>query len=158
MKYLKSCKSCISNKGEKRISPAKPIYKGKYWRIEHAYPCGLKGWLILLPNRHVEALHELTPNEMKEFGEIFPKVPKALHRILNCEKEYAIQLAEGAGFNHVHFHIIAKPKGTPKKYQGTEIFYYLADAKSISKEEVISFCDNLSKELDKFIKSENFKK
>ena len=51
MKYLKSCRSCISNKGEKRISPAKPIYKGKYWRIEHAYPCGLKGWLIFLPNR-----------------------------------------------------------------------------------------------------------
>jgi len=23
----------MSNKGEKRISPAKPIYKGRYWRL-----------------------------------------------------------------------------------------------------------------------------
>lgn len=158
MKYLKNCKSCMSNKGEKRISPANPIYKGKYWRIEHAYPCGLKGWLIFLPNRHIGALHELTKNEMKEFGEIFPKIPKALHKILKSEKEYAIQLAEGSGFNHVHFHIVAKSKKTPKKYQGTEIFYYLAEAKSISEEEVISFCGELSKELDKLIKSKRFKK
>jgi diadenosine tetraphosphate (Ap4A) HIT family hydrolase len=143
----------MSNKGTKKISPSKPIYLGRYWRIEHAYPCGLKGWLIFLPNRHIEALHELTSKEMKEFGKVFPKISKALHKILKNEKEYIIQIAEGKGFNHVHFHIIAKPKDIPKKYQGTDIFYYLADAKSISKEEIISFCEELQKELDKLIKS-----
>lgn len=144
----------MSNRGDKRISPAKPIYKGKYWRVEHAFPCGLKGWLILLPNRHVEALHELNSKEMNEFGQIFPKIPKALYKISKCEKEYALQLAEGKGFNHVHFHIIAKSKNLPKIYSATKIFHYLKDAKTISKEEIVSFCDKISKELRKLIKLE----
>lgn len=149
MKYLKSCKSCISNKGIKRISPAEPIYKGKYWRVEHAYPCGMKGWLILLPNRHVEAIHELTNYEMKEFGEIFPKISKSLHNVLKNEKEYVFQLAEGMNFHHVHFHIIAKPKTLPKKYLATNIFKIMAGINTISKEDIISFCRLLKKELDK---------
>jgi diadenosine tetraphosphate (Ap4A) HIT family hydrolase len=147
MKYKINCKSCESNKGSKRISPAKPIYLGKYWRVEHAYPCGMKGWLVLLPNRHVESLHELTSLEMKEFGIIFSKISKSLHNLLRNEKEYVFQLAEGKGFNHVHFHIVAKPNGLPKKYLATDIFKIMADVESIRKEEIISFCEMLNKEI-----------
>jgi len=149
MKYSNSCRSYMSNKGTKRISPAEPIYQGKYWRVEHAYPCGMRGWLILLPNRHVEAIHEFTNSEMNEFGKIFPNISKSLHKVLKNEKEYVFQLAEGAGFNHVHFHIIAKPKHLPKKYLATDIFKIMSDVKTISKEDAIGFCRILKKEMDK---------
>ena len=152
MRYLKSCRSCMANKGMKRISPAEPIYKGKYWRVEHIYPCKIKGWLVLLPNRHVVSIHELTNAEMSEFSRIFPKILQALHALLKSEKEYVMQFAEGKGFNHVHFHIIAKPKNLPKKYIGPHVFGLATNKGSISKKETIIFCNLLSKELKKRLK------
>jgi diadenosine tetraphosphate (Ap4A) HIT family hydrolase len=149
MKYLKSCKSCMANKGVKRISPAEPIYLGKYWRIEHVYPCKIKGWLVLLTNRHVDALHNLTKAEMQEFNRIFPKIPKALHNLLKNEKEYVLQLAEGKGFHHVHFHIVAKPKNLPKKYIGPNVTGLMTNKGSISRDETISFCKLLKNELNR---------
>jgi len=152
MKYLANCKSCMSNKGEKRISPAEPVYKGKYWRIEHAYPCKIKGWLVLLPNRHVDAIHNLTRAEMQEFNKVFSKIPEALYNILKNEKEYVMQFAEGEGFHHVHFHIVAKPKNLSKKYVGPDVFGLMTNKGRISKEETIAFCKILKGELNKLIK------
>jgi len=146
-KYHQDCQSCMSNSGKKRISPSEPIWKGKYWLVEHAYPCGMEGWLVLLPDRHVNAMHELTDKEMKEFGEIFPKLSTALHKILDNEKEYVMQLAEGEGFNHVHFHVIAKPKNLPKKYRSTGIFTLKNDVESLPENVIKDFCKLMEEEL-----------
>ena len=137
----------MSNSGEKRISPSQPIWRGKHWLVEHAYPCGMKGWLVLLPDRHVHAIHELTNEEMEEFSEIFFRLPKALHNLLDTEKEYVMQLAVGEGFTHVHFHIVAKPKNLLKKYEGIKIFALKNDVKSLSKEEIKKFCKLMREEL-----------
>ena len=101
------------------------------------FPCGIKGWLILLPKRHVGAIHELSKEEMKEFSNILYSLSKTLYSLLKNEKEYVIQLAEIKGFNHVHFHIVAKPKNLPKKYTGTKIFKITKETKNLNKEEVI---------------------
>lgn len=58
------CFTCLSNTGERRISPGKTIYEGQHWLVEHAYPCGLVGWLVIVLRRHAQALHELTVGDM----------------------------------------------------------------------------------------------
>jgi len=149
MKYSKGCKSCMSNKGTKRISPAIPIYKGKYWIVEHAYPCGMKGWLVMLPKRHVESLHELSDSENREFGVIFPKIIKILHKETDSEKEYIFQIAKAQGFKHIHFHIVSKDRKLPEKYEGVKIFGLKNDLKTLNKTEIIKFCDKMRKRLKK---------
>ena len=143
----KECISCSSNSRKKRISPAEPVYKGKHWIVEHAYPCGMVGWLVMLPKRHVESLHELRDAENREFGIVFPKVIKALHKETKCEKEYIFQIAKAEGFKHVHFHIVSRPKKLPKKYEGSNIFKLKNDVKILSKEKIIKFCNNVRERL-----------
>lgn len=149
MKYLKNCNSCNSNRNIKRISPTDPVYNGKYWLVEHAYPSGMLGWLVLLPKRHIEAMHKLTPKEYKEFGKIFPKIIKALHKETNCEKEYIFQMAKATGFKHIHFHIAPKAKRLSKRYEGIKIFDIKNKAKPLNKNKIIEFCNKLRKRLDK---------
>ena len=71
------------------------IFEGQYWYLEHAYPSALKGWLVVVLKRHVEALHELTAEEFTELGAIQARATKLLFAVLDCEKEYVMCLAEG---------------------------------------------------------------
>ena len=66
------CFSCRSISGDKRISPGPYIHEGNYWLVDHAYPTSLKGWLVIVLKRHVEALHELSQEEFKELADIQP--------------------------------------------------------------------------------------
>src|SRR5438128_241331 len=116
------CLSCLSNSGEQRISPGKTIYKGKYWLVEHAYPTGLLGWLVIVLSRHAEVLHELTNEEWNELNILQKQSIRILHLVLNCEKEYILELAESPGFKHIHFHIVAKPNELSTEFSGTNIF------------------------------------
>ena len=137
----------MSNKGVNRISPSKPIYNGKHWIVEHAYPSGLLGWLVILPKRHVEAIHELTDLENREFGKIYPKVIKVLHKITKSKKESVFQIAKGTGFKHVHYHIISIDKKLPTDIGVVKIFGLKNDVKSLSKKEINDFCKLMRDEL-----------
>ncbi len=147
--YLKNCESCMSNNGTNRISPSKPIYEGKYWLVEHAYPSGLLGWLVILPKRHVEAIHELTDLENREFGRIYPKVIEALHRITKSKKEYVFQIAKGSGFKHVHYHVISIDKKLPADIGVVKIFGLKNNKNPISEKKVIEFCDKVRRGMSK---------
>lgn len=139
------CYSCKSISGEKRISPGKTIYEGKYWLVEHAYPSKLKGWLVIVTKRHVETLHELTKEEFVELGEICGKTTKILHKTFNCEKEYSMCLAEAEHFNHIHFHIIQKPYDLPNELKGAKIFEMIKveEKDAISREDIKKLCEDL---------------
>ena len=68
----------------------------------------MQGWLVIVLNRHCNALHQVTTDEFTSLGQLLLGfVSQALHTIPKTEKEYVIQLAEGKGFHHVHFHVIA---------------------------------------------------
>lgn len=47
-----TCFTCLSNSGEKRISPGATIYEGQYWLVEHAYPVRRTGWIVIVLKRH----------------------------------------------------------------------------------------------------------
>src|SRR5438552_11013018 len=122
---MNTCFSCQSNDGTKRINPGEQIYNGAYWVVEHAYPSGLLGWLVIVLKRHTEKLNDLSLDEWKEFAEINYNVIKVLHKFLETQKEYACCLAESEGFKHIHFHIIPKSRDFDQNLSGAKSFQYL---------------------------------
>lgn len=139
------CYTCLSISGERRISPGPTIFEGEHWLIEHAYPCGMVGWLVLVLKRHAEALHELSREEFSELAELQHKTTKLLHDELNSAKEYVVCFAEAAHFNHIHFHIISRPSDLPSELRGPGIFSMLkvTEDEAVSRDEVRAFCERL---------------
>lgn len=142
------CLACKSISGEKRISPGRTVFEGKYWLVEHAYPTQLKGWLVIETKRHVESLHELKPIEFAELGKLLEKAVRVLREVFRCEKEYVACFAEVPGFHHIHFHVVQKPKGLPEELKGTKIFAVLKveEKDAIPRQEISSFCELLAKQ------------
>ena len=144
------CYTCKSNSGEKRISPGPTIFEGKYWFVEHAYPVKIIGWLVIVLKRHVEALHELTPEEFAELAQIQARLIPLLHEELRCEKEYVVCYAEMDHFRHIHFHVFAKPMNLPEELKGGGSFALLkvTPEAAVPSHEIILFCESLR---DKFV-------
>jgi diadenosine tetraphosphate (Ap4A) HIT family hydrolase len=139
------CYTCRSIFGEQRISPGPTIVEGRHWMIEHAYPTRLKGWLGIVLKRHVEALHELTREEFAELSELQSLAVRLLHEGLDCAKEYVVCSAEAEHFQHIHFHVIAKPHNLPDEFKGTKIFAMIniTEAEALPREEIAAFCGEL---------------
>jgi diadenosine tetraphosphate (Ap4A) HIT family hydrolase len=139
------CYTCLAISGERRISPGPTIYAGRHWLIEHAYPTRLKGWLVIVLKRHVEALHELTRDEFVELGELQALAVKLLYETLDSAKEYSACFAEKDGFQHIHFHIVARSRDLPDQLKGTKIFAMIntTEAEALPREEIKTFCETL---------------
>ncbi len=139
------CYTCRSLSGEHRISPGPTIYEGHYWMLEHAYPTCLKGWLVIVLKRHVEALHEMTGEEFVELGKLQALAVRLLHEALDCTKEYAVCFAEKEHFQHIHFHIVARSRDLSDELKGTKIFTMInvAEAEALPGEEIKTFCETL---------------
>ena len=141
------CYTCRSNSGEQRISPGATIYAGQYWLVEHAYPVRRKGWIVIVLNRHAEALHELTADEFTELGMIQARLMQLLHEVTDCEKEYLACYAELEHFKHVHIHVFAKPRDLPKELHGGKSFeiLHVSAEESAPRNEIAKFCELLRK-------------
>ena len=139
------CRSCLSNSGERRISPRPPIHVGDFWQVEHAYPTKLRGWLVVVLRRHAEALHDLTPAEFSDLSFVLERTVRTLHEVLSCEKEYVACFAELEHFKHVHFHVIPRAKDFPSLLLGTKSFDLLnvSDGDSFPKDETATLCESL---------------
>lgn len=139
------CWSCRSNSGEKRISPGATIFDGKFWLVEHAYPVAIKGWLVIVLKRHVEALHELSSDEFAELAQIQAKLSRFLYEELACQKEYISCYAEAEHFYHIHFHVFAKPPGLSDDLKGGKSFALIkvTESEAVPPNEIISFCEVL---------------
>jgi len=139
------CYSCKSISDERRISPGPVIHEGTYWLVEHAYPCGMKGWLVVVLKRHAEALHELSGAEIAELGPLLEKSSRVLHEALGCTKEYVALFAEAEHFNHVHFHVVARAVDLAPELRGPAIFKILkpAEMEAVPSDEIKSFCEQL---------------
>lgn len=142
---MSDCLSCLSNTGERRISPGGTIHEGQFWLVEHAYPCAIKGWLVIVLKRHAEALHELTAEEFLELGVLQGQCARALYEHLGCHKEYAVCFAEIPGFTHIHFHMVAKPADLAAQYTGSKIFALLkiTPEQAVPPQEIRSFCEEM---------------
>ncbi len=120
--YDPTCLSCQANRGEISLANTPTIFDGYHWKIEHGYPSAIPGWLVVVLKRHCVALHDLSADEWMELGQLMPVVTRALHAVLGSEKEYVFQLAEGEGFHHVHFHVIACQADWGSDRRGVKVF------------------------------------
>ncbi len=136
------CRVCSQNGGEGRISPGSVIYEGTAWRVEHAYPSSLLGWLVIVLRRHAEALHELEPEEAVELGILQRAVAIALNAKFDTAKEYSICYGEAPRFSHLHVHIVPRAFDVAESLRGGGVFAHLkAQDDAIPPAAVSKFCD-----------------
>ena len=145
MESPNDCPVCRSNEGIHRISPGVIIYEGQAWQVEHAYPTSLLGWLVIVLRRHAEALHELTPDEATELGQLQRDVAVALKAKLDCVKEYSVCYGEASGFSHLHVHVIPRALDLDEHLTGGGIFGCLNSLDDVLPRTVVSmFCNEMA--------------
>jgi diadenosine tetraphosphate (Ap4A) HIT family hydrolase len=143
------CLTCLNLSGAQRISPGPFIYEGPSWIVDHAYPTTCLGWLVILPKRHIEALHELTKEEFQELAEIQYKLVQVMHTDSAVQKEYMMCFAEGEGFHHVHIHVVPRAFDLPAELKGPRVFGYLQVDKehALPTHELTTFCEEFTRKL-----------
>jgi diadenosine tetraphosphate (Ap4A) HIT family hydrolase len=116
------CVTCRSLAGEVVLTNGPRLELDDHWRVEHAHPVAVAGWLVLVLRRHARALHDLTEDEATALGRWLAVLPKALHHATGSEVEYVMQFAEGEGFHHVHVHLIARTARWNPDWKGPGVF------------------------------------
>ena len=101
------------------------IYQTEFWDVAHAFDTALPGWLVLVLQRHIESLDELTDQEAAELGPLIRRVSLSLRIVVGCVKTYVVQFAEHEDHPHVHFHIVPRMADQPADRRSTQVFAYL---------------------------------
>jgi diadenosine tetraphosphate (Ap4A) HIT family hydrolase len=125
--YQPDCLTCQALQEKIRLTEAPPLIETGLWKVEHAYPTSVRGWLVMVPKRHCDAIHQLTVEELAEFGRLLGLCSRALGEVLGAQKEYVMQFAEQQGFSHVHFHLVARLPDWPASLTGAQVFSALGD-------------------------------
>jgi diadenosine tetraphosphate (Ap4A) HIT family hydrolase len=126
------------------------VHEGTHWLIEHAYPVGLLGWMVIVLRRHAAALHELSPAEFSELGQLQAALIPLLRELRGAEREYVACFAEAEGFRHVHFHVVPVRADFPAHLRGARSLMLLTveEADAVSAEEIREFCSALRTRLE----------
>ena len=112
------------------FGPSSAIWLSEGWRGAHSFNSALLGWLVVVPRRHIESIHELSDDESVELGRLLRQASRALVDVLGCQKTYVMMFAEAPGFNHVHFHVVPRAHGLDTDHRGSGIFEYLKHPES----------------------------
>ncbi|MET9483346.1 HIT family protein [Streptomyces sp. NPDC006638] len=120
-----ACYACDQEAQFDALPPRERVAFDQHWRAAHAFGTALPGWLVLLPRRHVTAVHDLTDAEAASLGTWQVKLSRALRAVTGCVKTYVAQFAEAEGFAHVHFHIVPRPADLPPEHRGPGVFRLL---------------------------------
>ncbi|MER7761871.1 HIT family protein [Streptomyces sp. NPDC097619] len=116
------CYTCAQEARYPELPPRERIALDAHWRVAHAVGTALPGWVVLVPRRHVTAVHELTDAEAAALGHWQVRLSRALRAETGCAKTYVVQFAEAEGFSHVHFHLVPRMPDQPAEYRGPAVF------------------------------------
>ncbi|MFE9778371.1 HIT family protein [Streptomyces sp. NPDC005775] len=119
------CYACGQEARFAELPPRECVVSDRHWRVAHGFNAALPGWLVLLPRRHVTAVHDLTDAEAAALGVWQVKLSRALRGVTGCVKTYVVQFAEAEGFAHVHFHIVPRMADLPPGQRGPGVFELL---------------------------------
>ncbi len=102
---MHNCELCKAQNEEYRL-----IYKDQHcFCIVNIEP--LKdGHLMVLPNRHVKELRDLTAEELKAMHELFDKLSKAIKEEYGQDALIALNRGANTSQEHTHFHVIPSAK------------------------------------------------
>lgn len=102
----------------------------EHWRASHAFNSTLRGWLVLLPTRHLTSFVELAPQAADELGGLVRDLSTALEQVTGCTKTYLMQFSEAEGFSHLHLHLVPRMADQPEELRGPRVFGHLTDDRS----------------------------
>ncbi|MFD5519321.1 HIT family protein [Streptomyces sp. NPDC127066] len=119
------CFACGQEAEFDDLPPRECVTYDQHWRVAHAFDTALPGWLVLLPRRHVAAVHDLTDDEASSLGTWQVKLSRALRAMTGCAKTYVVQFAEAEGFAHAHFHIVPRAEDLRPEHRGPGVFELL---------------------------------
>src|SRR5207249_10432087 len=80
----------------------------------------IRGWTVLTTARHVPALYDLSPDELRRLGPLAARVMNAQKEALGAVHAYAYAL--GDRLNHFHLHLVPRFADTPERLRGGRIF------------------------------------
>lgn len=119
------CYACGKEAEFDNLPPRECVVYDRHWRVAHDFNTAVPGWLVLLPRRHVAAVHDLTDAEAAALGVWQVQLSRALRSVTGCAKTYVVQFAEAEGFAHVHFHIVPRMGDLRPEHRGPGIFELL---------------------------------
>ncbi|MFC8591464.1 HIT family protein [Streptomyces atroolivaceus] len=119
------CYACDQEAQFAELPPRECVAFDQHWRVAHSFNTAVPGWLVLLPRRHVTAVHDLTDAEASTLGTWQVGLSRALRDVTGCDKTYVVQFAEAEGFAHVHFHIVPRTADLPQEQRGPGVFELL---------------------------------
>lgn len=120
---MTDCALCAGNELiESATAPARErVRVTDGWRVV-AHRSALPGWMLLVPRRHVESLHEFTDGEATELGALIRDATAVLVTEFGAQKSYVMQFAEG--MKHAHFSIAPRMTDLPLDRVGAAISAY----------------------------------
>ena len=97
----------------------------------------LRGWLVVLPARHVTSLVEVGEAAAAELGTLLHRLAVALEQVTGCVKTYQMQFSEAEGFSHLHVHVVPRIRDQPAELRGPRVFGHLVadEAQWVSEDE-----------------------
>lgn len=109
------CVFCSSVKGNMEDEKSLVIYNGKgVFTIMNLYPYN-NGHLMIVPNRHISAINQITT---EEFAEITRQISLATEALTKLYSPHGFNIganigkAAGAGIDaHIHFHVVPRWNG-----------------------------------------------
>lgn len=104
---------------------------------------------MLVLQRHIESLDELTEQEAAELGGLIRRVSSSLKSVIGCVKTYVIQFAEHEAHPHVHFHIVPRMANQPADRRSAQVFGYLGvpPEERVSEDQMNEICANIRDDL-----------
>ena len=120
-----TCYSCDNNARLDDLPPRERVVVRDGWRVAHAFNTSLRGWLVLVPLRHLERFSDLAADEAAAFGALARACSGALEQELACAKTYVVVLGEQEGFEHLHAHVIPRMHDLADEWKGTRVFSLL---------------------------------
>ncbi len=119
------CYVCSMNEQAGSLPVREEIWSEGGWRVAHAFDTSLPGWLVVVPTRHVTALHELEPAEATTLGGLLARASTALREVVGCQKTYTMLFAEAEGFGHLHVHLVPRMPDFTAEQVGPRVFTFL---------------------------------
>lgn len=102
------CAFCVADVED--APPRERAVRTNRWRLV-VHRSALPGWFLLIPRRHIESLHEMTPEEAADLGPLIQRASTLHVQHFGALKTYVMQFAEGV--SHVHFSLAPRRADIP---------------------------------------------
>jgi len=145
---MKECKTCamVAQRDEGTAPLWDNIYRSDYWDVVHSYNTSIAGWIVLVPQRHCQAVADLSTEEAVECGLLLQRVSLAMAEVTGCVKTYVMQFAEHSLHLHVHFHVVPHMADQPPEKRSYRVLNFtgLPEEERVSEAEMNEIAARMS--------------